>query len=381
MSTRINSIHSIHDIGATQWQRLCDDSSIQGYPFLQFAFLAALEDSGCIGQQADHPSGWQILYLTDNAEAPQWLLPCYVKQHSYGEYVFDWSWAEAYQRYGLDYYPKLQWAVPFTPASGPRHLGILPEPNTLVTLLNEVCERHNLSGWHLTFPATPLMPHPQVSERISCQFHWHNRDYQSFADYLQYFTSRKRKSVNKERQRIAQQGVTLQRKCGADISADDIAFFYRCYQDTYQRRRSWPYLNRAFFEQLRKTMSQQMMLVMASLDETPVASALYFFDDQTLYGRYWGALDDIDGLHFEACYYQGIEFCIENNLQRFDPGTQGEHKISRGFEPVITRSYHYLQHPGFAQAVADFTDEERQQVLSYQQQATSLLPFRQQDDD
>lgn len=376
---KLTAIHSTHQIPAEDWQRLYQLSG-DGYPFLDRRFLQALEDSDCIGRDAGHASGWQICYLTeqDNGRITT-LLPCFIKQHSYGEYVFDWSWAEAYERYGLSYYPKLLWGIPFTPATGPR---ILSEKHTVATCLSAVtdlCRQQQLSGWHLNFLRVDELPQNrlQAAQRSGCQYHWFNQNYRDFDHYLAHFVSRKRKSVRKERQKIAQQALSLTRKSAADISAEDIQFFYQCYLNTYRERRSYPYLNEDFFQQLRATMAEKMLLVIAhNQHRQPVACALYFFDQHTLYGRYWGCLQEFDALHFEACYYQGIEFCLERGLQRFDPGTQGEHKISRGFTPVITHSLHHLQHPGMMDAVQHFAQEEQQHILDWQQQATTLLPFR-----
>lgn len=381
-SVQFDLKHSVHDIAPEHWQRL----NPSGYPFLDHRFLAALEDNECIGGD----SGWHPYYLIRRDQ--QAILPCFVKEHSYGEYVFDWSWAEAYQRHGLEYYPKLLWAAPFTPATGPRLLmAATPEANDWRSALDVLMQRtseHNFSGWHGNFLSTPECDllqsqfgqhaHTTPARRVGCQFHWFNRQYRDFDHYLEHFTSRKRKSVRKERSKLANAHITLERFTGGDITHDDLTFFYQCYQLTYMKRRSSGYLNLAFFQQLRQTMSEQMLLVVARHNDEPLAAALYFFDQTTLYGRYWGCMEELDGLHFEACYYQGIEFCIERGLQRFDPGTQGEHKISRGFEPVITHSLHWLAQPEFQHAVHDFVQREQQQVLQYQQQAAERLPFREQ---
>ena len=384
MST-FRAVHSIHQTDAGRWQNLYRQLTPQGYPFLDRRFLAALEDSGCIGTRSGHASGWQACYLLGDPAVNDIIIPCYIKQHSYGEYVFDWSWAEAYQRYRLDYYPKLLWAIPFTPASGPRLLGDNRQLPQALAAVQTFTTEQSLSGWHLNFTnadsnriLTAASTSTSVSapaRRYGCQFHWFNEGYQSFDDYLQHFVSRKRKAVRRERQRVTAQGIRLQRKTGTQISADDIHMFCQCYADTYQRRHSTPYLNEAFFQQLRQTMSEKMLLVTAERGQHTIACALYFFDQETLYGRYWGALDDIDALHFEACYYQGIEFCIEQGLQRFDPGTQGEHKISRGFRPVLTHSFHQLQHPQFHEAVQQFAAEEQDYVRRYHAEAETLLPF------
>lgn len=396
--TDFRLITTIHDIPETQWQAL-QQNSAGNYPFLNYQFLAALEDSHCIGTgMATHASGWRASYLVryNPAGEADVIIPCYRKDHSYGEYVFDWSWAEAYQRYGLAYYPKLLWAVPFTPASGPRLLHNSASATEIQQCWQEalqavqtLCATQHLSGWHLNFIDPEIRPlldnlcvRPQSGNNISavrrhgCQFHWFNQGYTDFDHYLQSFASRKRKNVRKERQRLQDMGIKIVQKTASEITNDDLHFFYQCYQLTYWRRRSQGYLNETFFQLCRQHLSRQMLLVMAEKDSQPLACALYFFDDTTLYGRYWGCLQDIDGLHFEACYYQGIEFCIKNHLQRFDPGTQGEHKISRGFTPVSTFSYHRLMRPEFQQAVAQFAQEEDAQVVVYQQQASGLLPFK-----
>ena len=402
-SAQFDTKDSIHKIEPELLRKLNPD----GYPFFNPAFLAALEDNGCIGGD----SGWHPLYLVRRDRKA--ILPCFLKEHSYGEYVFDWSWADAYQRYGLDYYPKLLWAAPFTPATGPRLLMADTPTQTdwqgALDAITQLAQTHNLSGWHGNFlrtdecdlatssrqsneEKTAQLPQQsemggletetltdnKVSRRIGCQFHWFNRQYRDFEHYLEYFTSRKRKSIRKERRKLTDAGIRLERFSGDDISEEDLSFFYQCYQLTYRKRRSSGYLNLAFFQQLKHQLSQNMLLVIARYNDVPLAAALYFFDQTTLYGRYWGCMEELDGLHFEACYYQGIEFCIAQGLQRFDPGTQGEHKISRGFEPVLTHSLHWLAHPQFNRAVADFVRQERQQVLQYQQQAAEMLPFREQ---
>ena len=375
--------HSIYDIPEAAWNALYQDIIPAGYPFLDYRFLSALEDSGCISAAADHASGWQPCYLTDNNYSL--IVPAYLKQHSYAEYVFDWSWADAYHRYGLEYYPKLLWAMPFTPASGPRLLGQPQDLLKAASWVQEYINQQEMSGWHLNFtdPATTseLAAQPNLVKRTGCQFHWFNRDYTSFDHYLEHFVSRKRKSVRKERKRIAEQGLTLERKTGEQISEEDIEFFYRCYRNTYRQRASTPYLNRAFFHQLLATMADKILLVSAfhqssgQEQKQPVAAALYFYDSETLYGRYWGCTVEFDALHFETCYYQGIEFCIENNLKRFDPGTQGEHKISRGFEPVFTHSFHQLRQPEFQQAIKEFAQQEQEHVEAYFGDASELTPF------
>ena len=365
----------IGDIPESQWQSLRQDR----YPFMDYHFLKALEDNHCIGSS----TGWTPVYLArcDDNGSIDLLIPLYLKEHSYGEYVFDWSWADAYHRHGFQYYPKLLWAIPFTPASGPRLLcrGDAQQAwQDAIGVVRQLAANEDVSGWHLNFflpDVLPALASADLLVRSACQYHWFNRGYQHFDHYLEHFTSRKRKAVRKERSRIQDSGIELQRLSGAGITAADIQFFYRCYQSTYHKRGQQGYLTSGFFHQLLQHMSDQMLLVIATHQQQRIAAALYFFDDHTLYGRYWGCLQEVDGLHFEACYYQGIEFCIKRGLQRFDPGTQGEHKISRGFEPILTYSAHELAHPGFQDAVARFIGEEQQQILAWQQEAATLLPF------
>lgn len=305
-------------------------------------------------------------------------MPLFARSHSRGEYVFDFSWADAYHRHGLAYYPKLVTAVPFSPVVGPRWRGELAA-DTIWNGVQEALAVQQASGWHLLFPdqacRESLRELPLV-ERQACHFRWINRDYTDFDDFLASLQSRKRKNLRKERRRIMEQGLTITRHHSAQITAGDWAFFYQCYASTYMKRGQLPYLNEAFFSAVGESLAGQILLVLARDGDRPVASALYFFDDQRLYGRYWGCLEERDCLHFELCYYQGIEFAIEQGLAEFDPGVQGEHKILRGFEPVITWSLHHLREPAFQRAIADFCREEALHVQRYRDEARTLLPYR-----
>ncbi|MDX1804303.1 MAG: GNAT family N-acetyltransferase [Alcanivorax sp.] len=340
------------------------------YPFLSDVFFRALEASGA----ASPRQGWLPCHLNDG---DNWL-PLYRRNQSRGEYVFDFSWAQAYQRHGLAYYPKLVTAVPYTPVAGPRWRGDW-SASALWQGIQGRIEEHGASGWHLLFPdqacREQLAELPLVA-RQACHFRWFNRDYRDFEDYLARFQSRKRKNVRKERRRVADQGVTVIRRCGAQIEPQDWRLFYQCYADTYLKRGQLPYLDEPFFSALASGLNEQLMLVLAFQQGQAVAAALYLFDDRQLYGRYWGALAEVDCLHFELCYYQGIEFAIERRLQVFDPGVQGEHKILRGFEPVLTWSLHHLVEPAFQRAIADFCEQEGDHVRAYQADARTLLPFR-----
>ncbi len=375
-------INSLSAIPPEAWDVLWNTD----YPFIQHHFLLALEESGCTTEA----TGWQPhhLLITDN-DIVIAALPRYLKTHSYGEYVFDWAWAEAYQRYGLQYYPKLVSGIPFTPASGPR-LGIDPvhdETQVMafaVAAVKQEAARLGASSWHYLFPKQEQ--HQQLSQqqmmpRLGCQFHWFNNAYKSFDDFLSTFNSRKRKSLRRERRQVAEQGVTLQRLTGKDISDQHWQQFYHFYHATYLKRTGGGgYLTAKFFKAL-AARPEQIMMVVAEQDNNVVAAALYFFDSDTLYGRYWGTLninpgDEIPGLHFEACYYQGIEFAIEKNLKRFDPGAQGEHKIQRGFTPVLTYSNHWLADPRLSAAVDNFLQRESEGIRLYQQDCFSYLPFK-----
>lgn len=340
------------------------------YPFLNEHYLNALEDTGAVSAER----GWRPCHLTIEGGR----MPLYLRSQSRGEYVFDYSWADAYQRHGLAYYPKLVTAIPYTPVTGPRWRGA-PDPQQLWEGVQQRMAQTGASGWHLLFPdqaTREVLEGLPLVARQACHFRWFNRDYADFEDYLARFQSRKRKNLRKERQRVVAQGITVQRIAGSAVTAEQWRLFYQCYADTYLKRGQFPYLDQAFFEQLANHMAEQMLLVLAQRGDRPLAAALYFQDARQLYGRYWGCLEEVDGLHFELCYYQGIEYAIEAGLQVFDPGVQGEHKILRGFEPVITWSLHHLREPAFQRAIADFCEEEAAHVQRYREEAMTLLPFR-----
>jgi len=340
------------------------------YPFLTDAFLEALEDTGAATPQ----SGWTPCHL----RAGEALLPLYARSGSRGEYVFDFAWADAYQRYGRRYYPKLVTAIPFTPVEGPRWRGQW-SAEALWEGVRETLEENQASSWHVLFPdraaRETLAPLPLI-ERLGCHFRWFNRGYADFEDFLGHFNSRKRKSVHRERRRVGEQGLSVERHVGHAIGEELWSLFYRCYADTYFRRGQLPYLDETFFRRLAERLGDQLMLAIAHHAGEPVAAALYLFDDRALYGRYWGCVRDYNALHFELCYYQGIEFAIEQGCAVFDPGVQGEHKILRGFEPVLTRSLHWLADADFHAAVDDFCQREANQVRAYWNEARTLLPYR-----
>ncbi len=374
-------VDSIAQVGAESWKH-CSRSQ---YPFASYGFLAALEESGCVSER----TGWktQHLVVRDEAGKVVAVMPLYQKSHSWGEYVFDQEWAQAFARFGLRYYPKYVNAIPFSPVTGPRLLVKEDQQIKQVSALMgqhllHLMEEQGLSSWHCLFPEPRELDHLKpigALVRYGCQFHWFNRGYESFEHYLEHFTSRKRKAVRKERSALVKAGIQMHRMVGSQLSENDWCDFYRFYADTYFKRGHEPHLNLAFFVLLGSRLGDQIVVDWALLDGRKVAVALFLRDETTLYGRYWGCEQSIDGLHFEACFYRGIEYCIEHQLQRFDPGAQGEHKISRGFEPVLTYSAHLIKDERFRAAIADFVERERSHVERYQAEAATLLPFKNQE--
>lgn len=363
----------------TQWQGVNTSTC----PFLRYEFFKALEES----QSTCADSGWQPHHLTINSDdGINAIMPMYLKSHSWGEYVFDWDWAKAFEQHGVDYYPKLVATLPFTPVTSDKLLSKTHRQTELFQLLTDHCQHAGINSWHLLY--CPKISTEQlvgelgeelagdVYHRNTVQFHWFNRDYLNFDDYLNAFTARKRKNTRKERLSIVQQGLSVRRIVGQNITPKELEFFYLTYQITYLRRGHQPHLSFSFFQKILTTMADNILLVVASHQNEDVACALFFFDDVNLYGRYWGCSQFFNNLHFELCYYQGIEFCIENNLQCFNPGTQGEHKIQRGFEPVLTHSYHWIKHAAFKSAVKNFCRQEQHQMNIYQQQCLQALPFK-----
>lgn len=375
----IKFVNSIETIGQKEWDNIAQNTS----PFCQFSFLHALEISGSVGNQ----SGWipQHLAIYQDSELIG-VLPLYKKYHSYGEYIFDFAWANTYRQYGINYYPKLVSAIPFTPVSGSRlmlkpHIdqnAILP---AICDKIDEYLDQYSLSSMHWLFVEKTLSEALAENNQLcrhSVQFQWFNKQYKSFEHYLEHFNSRKRKNIKKERASFIDDGVQVKRLHGDSLTKEHLDFFYLCYKQTYLKRSGHEgYLNRAFFESIFSTIHHQIMLVIATKKDQPIASALFIYDKNQLCGRYWGALSDITNLHFECCYYQGIEFCIEKNITQFNPGTQGEHKILRGFEPIYCYSNHKLKELAFHEGVSRFVKEEKTQLEKYKGNAEKLLPFKQ----
>ena len=361
---RTRIVSDLAEIGPARWNAVLAHETAN--PFVRYEFLSALHASQC----ASEHTGWEPHYLTlwqgDDLKA---ATPLYRKHHSYGEYVFDWAWADAHQRHGIDYYPKWLVAIPFTPVPGPRLLAVdATARDALATALQAHAEASGLSSLH-----TLLLPDADARRlevlgqmtRHSVQFHWFNRSYAGFDDYLAALTQPKRKKVRAERRKVGEAGVTFERKVGTDIGEGDWAFFARCYARTYATHHSTPYLTPAFFLELAQSMPETLLLVIARRDGRPIASALALFDGDRLYGRYWGAIGTVPCLHFETSYYQMIEFAIERRLAVFEGGAQGEHKLARGFEPVTTCSSHWLAHPAFNTAVQRYLEREHGGIEAY----------------
>lgn len=363
----------VASVPASQWDACAGDAN----PFVSHAFLTLLEDSGSVGGR----SGWQpVPTLVDGADGtPAAIAPAYAKAHSQGEYVFDHAWADAWERASGHYYPKLQVAAPFTPVPGPR---LLLRDETaapaLIAAIEAVTVQHQLSSAHATFitPAEiPLFEAAGWLIRQGTQFHWTNRGYATFDDFLADLASRKRKAIRKERA-AAVEGLTIRHVTGSELTEAHWDAFWVFYQDTGSRKWGRPYLTRRFFSLLGEAMSDKVLLVLAERDGQPIAGALNMIGADTLYGRYWGATEEVPFLHFELCYYQAIDAAIARGLTTVEAGAQGEHKLARGYAPVPTFSAHYLPDAGFRRAVADFLDREREAVAADREFLDTMTPFR-----
>lgn len=376
MDYRTRLISSLADLNKGDWDQLVagqDDAT----PFLCSAFFSALHDSGSASAQ----SGWQPQFLTI------WLqdklvagMPLYAKSHSYGEYVFDWAWADAYNRHGLDYYPKLLSAIPFTPVTGSRLMAVDKKAsNALIAALKQIQENSGFSSTHILYPPQQQAEALQAAGfmlRSGVQFHWLNEGYENFDQFLETLERKKRKNIRAERRKVTEAGVTFQQVTGSDITGDQWRFFKRCYDHTYSAHRSTPYLNLDFFLRIGATMPENILLIIAERDGRPIASSLLIHSKSTMYGRYWGALEEVPCLHFETAYYQPLEFCIDKKIGCFEGGAQGEHKMARGFLPQKTWSAHWLAHPDFADAIERFLERESGGIEAYIDELNERNPFR-----
>jgi uncharacterized protein len=369
---------SIDRIPACDWNRLVDPDT----PFLRHELLSAMERHGCVGESM----GWlpHHLALRDAADRLVAVAPCYLKFNSYGEFVFDWAWADAYRRHGHDYYPKLVVACPYTPATGPRLLtGDSANRPALVHALADgalrVAERMEVSSLHWLFTTreeTELLQGRGLLRRLGCQFHWSNPGYASFDDFLSTFTAEKRKKVKRERRRVQEAGVTIRRIPGHEVTESEWATFHQLYRDTFDKRGGIPTLSLPFFQEIGQTMGRNLLLVLAYHGPSIVAAAFDLVGERSLYGRHWGCFQSFHSLHFEACYYQGLDHCIELGLARFEPGAQGEHKLSRGFLPTPTWSAHWISDPRFRSAISDFLTRETRGMEDYLDEMHAHSPYR-----
>lgn len=376
MDLELQRVDSLEGIAPSDWNALSD-----GNPFLRHEFLVALERTGCVGPG----SGWEPAYVTArSAGRLVGAMPLYVKYDSRGEFVFDWSWADAYEHAGRRYYPKLVASIPFTPATGRRLLVAPDQPMreieaALLRAAEDIRRELDASSLHGLFPteaegeafaAAGYLP------RKSCQFHWHNRGYADFDAFLATFSSEKRKKARRERRRVAEAGIRFEHAQGDELSTEDWDAVYEFHARTFLLRGRAPYLNREFFAEVARTMPENLVVIVARHERMPIAAAICFRGGGALYGRYWGSLADFHSLHFETCYYQGIEYCIREGLEKFEPGTQGEHKISRGFSPTATWSWHHLADPAFRRAVQHFLTRETMQVDAYMDYLADHVPYR-----
>ena len=375
---KIEFLDSIERIDKEEWDRAINNK----YPFLKYEFLKALEITKCVSPE----EGWTPLHLVvSEIDTILAIMPLYIKTDSQGEFVFDWSWADAFYRNGLDYYPKLVSSIPFTPASGPRVV-VTDSTRTeeiikvVSSALKQLSEENNFSSVHILLADKDeinLYSNQDFSLRTSYSFHWFNKEYKNFGNFLEDMTSRQRKNIKKERSKICSQGIVMSKIKGSEITDEMLEIFYKFYQVTYLKRGMRGYLNLDFFKYIVNQMPESILMVLAQNSSREyVAGALNFYDEEKLYGRYWGCLEEYDSLHFETCYYQGIEFCIEEKLDSFDPGVQGEHKIKRGFCPIETFSAHWIKDIRFKEAIDDFLSRERAHILEYNQDRKSRLPFR-----
>ena len=368
--TVIRVIQRMADLDPAAWNTLAGDS-----PFVQHAFLHALETTGCVGSDI----GWEPVHLAlfRNGQLEA-AMPLYVKHHSWGEFVFDWAWADAYRRHGLNYYPKLVCCVPFSPVPGPRLLAKNDADRaTLIQAALKLTQDMGFSSFHILFPTEPdhaALNAAPLMHRSGFQFHWHNAGYSSFDEFLMAMTHDKRKKIRQERKKLDKLGVTFRWVEGRDSTDADWDHFMRCYADTYARHRSDPHLNRAFFADLRANLPDNVVLIIADRNGMPIACSFCIKDSQRLYGRHWGTLEYVPGLHFETCYQQGIEYAIAHGLQVFEGGAQGEHKLARGLVPTATHSWHWLENAEFRDAVDRFLERETDAIGHYMDEMDT--PFR-----
>ena len=378
MSISIKTIDSLHDVPAKEWNALAGKTN----PFTQHEFLIALENNGAVGKEFGWITHFFLAYDDDTLVG---ALPLYIKFNSYGEFVFDWAWADAYQQNGLRYYPKLITSIPYTPATGPRLLIQYDERYKEIadTIMNSVlsfAERSQVSSYHCLFTnekdTNYFKNNPNFMMRLGCQFHWSNDNYKDFPDYLDKLTSKKRKQIKRERRLVQEQNIEFEILNGLDATDHHWDVYHRFYESTFERKSGMPTLSLGFFKEIARTMPESIVLVLAKHQGEYVASAFNLKGTDTLYGRHWGCSENFDNLHFEACYYQGLEYCINNSLKYFEPGAQGEHKIARGFLPTKTWSAHWIAHPQFSESISNFLNHETKGMQDYIEELNQHSPFK-----
>jgi uncharacterized protein len=375
MAERIRSLSSLKHIDATKWDALANPADQVFNPFVSYAFLSSLEDSGSATARA----GWAASHLVlEDDDRVLGLVLCYLKSNSMGEYVFDHGWADAFTRAGGNYYPKLQVSVPFTPATGPRLLSASEHKIKLLKGLEAAAQQLEASSAHITFmPDKDWASAPQNwLKRQDIQFHWHNQNFNTFADFLGSLSSSKRKNIRKEREAVAARGITFDLLTGADLTENHWDHFYAFYMDTGARKWGRPYLTREFFSLINERMAKYTLLVLAKREGKIIAGALNFIGGDTLFGRNWGSTEDHPFLHFETCYYQAIDFAIARGLKVVEAGAQGEHKLARGYLPVKTHSLHHFAHKGLGRAVAEYLEHERASIDQDQKLLAEHSPFK-----
>ena len=373
MNQNLRFIDSISSIKKSEFDKLAQDL---GSPFLNYDFLSALELSKCVTSD----NGWRPMHLASNEDKKlNGFMPLYVKENSQGEFVFDHSWSYALNRAGRSYYPKLLSAIPFTPCETKKIIGDGANESFINEVIHFMNEK-NIETWHILFPDSSLekdLIKNNFIKRSGYKFIWKNKNYLNFEDYLNIFKSRQRKNIKNERKKISQLNITFEIKESRNLNKNDWDDFYIFYKNTYQQRFQAPYLNKEFFRIIHeKRYSVNPVIFFAIIDNKRIAGSLCFRGKDILYGRHWGSIYNIDSLHFECCYYQGIEYCIKNKLSSFDPGVQGEHKLRRGFEPQLTSSYHFIKEKDFYGAISDFCKKERQEIKSYLAACQRYTPFK-----
>ena len=362
MSTNLNFVDNFDSIDEAQFSNLIRKNDA---PFIQYSFLKALENSGCVGRDL----GWTPKHLVkSNENVLSGFLPMYMKNNSHGEFVFDHSWSYALNRAGRNYYPKLLTAIPFTPCET-RKIITESDANEYVEKIIEFMEEKNIESWHVLYPDADLRElflENKLIERFGYKFIWKNKEYETFNDYLNIFKSRQRKNIKNERKKISDLNITFQIKESDSLTLEDWEEFFKFYKNTYEERLQRPYLNIDFFKEIHKfKKALKPVIFFAMHDDKKIAGSLCFIGNDTLYGRHWGSSFNIDSLHFETCFYQGIEFCINKKIKYFDPGVQGEHKIRRGFEPKRTSSFHYIKENDFRNAIIEFCEKEEVEINRY----------------